>query len=159
MAGETILARVRDQATPTPNIVLVGWMLSAPIVSSVDGLTYQAGVDPITINPLADDSQTIQKRVRDGIAARVTAITGQSFTAADVRGFQAVRTGTVTIASPDGSKTVAFSIAMPRANYKVVPFPRGFAVAIDVANQTVNGFDFTFPAGNVGNIDYLAVED
>lgn len=159
MAGETILARVRDEDVPSQSRVMVGWVLSAPIVSSVDGISYQAGTDSVAISFAIDSSQTIQKKIREGVAARVQEVTGQAFTSADVRGFQAVRTGKVTIGALDTNKDVVFADSMPSALYKVAIFPRGLALAMNITNQSTTGFRFTFAVGNVGDIDYIAVED
>lgn len=157
MAGEKILARVREQPVPSPTRVFVGWALNAPVVSSVDGVTYQAGTDYVTIG-INDDSQTIIQKIRDQVSARISEVTGGTYTAADVRGFQAVRTGTLTISALETSHAVVLSPAMPSANYKVTVFPRNLALTLDITNQTASGFTFTFLLGNSGDIDYVAVE-
>lgn len=157
MAGEKILARTADNPNPNPTQVLVGWALSAPVVSSVDGLIYQAGKDLVAI-AITDDSQAIMQKIRNGIAARISEVTGGTYTAADVRGFQAVRTGTVTISALETSHDVVFSIPMPSASYKVTVFPRNLALTLDITNQTANGFTFTFSLGNSGDLDFVAVE-
>lgn len=156
MAGETILARVRDQEKPVPGVALVGWVLSAPIIGA-DGIPYQAGSDLIPFS-IMGDSQNTQKSLREGIAARVTEVTGQQFTAADVRGFQAVRTGNVTVAG-EASKDVVFSTPMPSATYTVIPSARGLVVGLDVINKSKTGFTLTLASSVAGTISYIVVED
>lgn len=157
MAGEKILVLIHDSQIADPTSVLVSWALTSPIVGP-DGVSYQSGADPISVS-LSDSDQAIISKLRSGIAARVSEVTGQAFIAADVRGFKAVRTGSVSITVLETFKDVTFSLAMPSTNYKVIPLARGTTWGMDITNITVNGFRFTFTAGLVATVDFIVVED
>lgn len=72
---------------------------------------------------------------------------------------KAVRTGTVSLLITDLTKAVAFSSAMPSANY-TVSFEPGASVAMSfgAVNKTVNGFDVASLGVGV-TLKYKAVED
>lgn len=160
MAGETIFAQIRDRVVPNLNlnVVWVEWNLSAPITGP-DGVSYQGGTDPVVIS-ITEDAQATQKRIRDGVADRVAAVTGQAFAASDVKGFQAIRTGTIAVTTLDTSKAVTFATPMPSTNYRIAfQSQTGIAANLGYSGKTVNGFTLNLSVGVNATVDYLAVED
>jgi hypothetical protein len=73
-------------------------------------------------------------------------------------GGSAVRAGSVSFVLTDVSKTIAFSSAMPSANYQVVLNLNGLLGSFLVSNKTANGFDLSIPAVS-GTAGWIAVEN
>jgi hypothetical protein len=156
MAGEKIVGWI-DSAEraqkPGSLQIIVKWMLSAPVNSIVEGGDY------FLVDTALSDND-LNASIRAAVAQWVTNATGQAFTIADVKGFPAVRTGTVTVVLTDLTKAVAFTKAMPSANYRLMLQPAGnLAVTLWGTAKTTAGFTINLSVGVNGTIDYIAVED
>lgn len=159
MAADKIMAQQVGKgpgSTPVKINLIVRWQVVGLVTPGFSGET------PFEVT-LSTNEMRIQKDLRDAIAAYISGLTGQTFTAADVRGpgMKCVQHVEATFAPLEFSKDIVFAVEMPSdTGYSILPQPLdNMSTSFWPTNQSATGFTLNTSGSISGTVRCVIVED